>query len=137
MTATRMKRAGAVGFTVLVVMAVLLVVVLGSSYRFQESVVVRPGERYVYELDGYSWTTLQFTIRSTGPVTVCITDGTGLNALYSGGEAICLFKVDGATNVDRVWRFPKNGPLYLVVIPKSKEGPVSLHLNVKGGVRFW
>lgn len=74
-----------------------------------------------------------------GTVTVCITDGTGLNALYSGGgEAICLFKVDGgATNVDRVWRFPKNGPLYLVVIPKSKEGPVSLHLNVKGGVRFW
>ncbi len=132
------KKAEAFGFTILLIGAILLsTILLGASYSSQRKIVIPPGGYYVYKLSGHEWSMIQFSMRSNEPVTVCITDETGFRILKSGDGALCLFKVDGATRIDKVWRFPKNGPMYMVIIPDSKEGPVSISLRVKGGLILW
>ncbi|WP_226996611.1 hypothetical protein [Thermococcus sp. 5-4] len=132
------KRIEAFGFTILIVGAILLAATLwGVSYKFQENVVIPTGGYYAYKLDGYEWSVIQFSMKSNEPVTICITDEVGFRILKSGDGALCLFKVDGATRVDKIWRFPKNGPMYLVIIPDSNGGPVSISLRVKGGLVLW
>ncbi|WP_232460748.1 hypothetical protein [Thermococcus barossii] len=132
------KRIEALGFTVLIVGAILLAATLwGVSYRFQENIVIPTDGYYAYKLDGYEWSVIQFSVKSDKPVTVCITDDVGLRIIKSGDGALCLFKVDGTTKIDKIWRFPKNGPLYMVIIPDSRGGPVSISLRLKGGLILW
>ncbi|WP_297089941.1 hypothetical protein [Thermococcus sp.] len=132
------RRIEALGFTIFVIGAILIAATLwGASYRFQENVVISPGGYYVYKLEGYDWSVIQFSIKSTEPVTVCITDDVGFRILKSGDGALCLFKVDDTTSVEKIWRFPKDGPMYLIIIPESKGGPVSVSVRVKGGLILW
>ncbi|ASJ12530.1 hypothetical protein A3L14_06325 [Thermococcus thioreducens] len=133
-----MKRIEALGFTILVVGLILVAATLwGASYSFQENVVISSGGYYVYKLEGYDWSVIQFSIKSTEPVTVCITDEVGLRILKSGDGALCLFKVDDTTSVEKIWRFPKDGPMYMIIIPESNGGPVSVSIHVKGGLVLW
>ncbi|NJE47261.1 hypothetical protein E3E35_07585 [Thermococcus sp. GR7] len=132
------KRIEALGFTIVVVTVLIIAPILwGASYNFKEDILIEPGDYKVYKLDGYEWSMLHFLIESDRPVTVCITDETGLRMLKSGEGMICLFRVDSTTSVERVWRFPKRGPLYLVIISDSTDEPTSVHLQVEGGLILW
>ncbi|NJE61352.1 hypothetical protein E3E51_06270 [Thermococcus sp. 21S7] len=131
------KRIEAFGFAVLIVGAILLAAtLLGVSYKFQENIVIPAGGYYAYRVEGHEWSVMRFSIKSDEPVTLCITDDVGFRILKSGDGALCLFKVDGATRVDKIWRFPKAGPMYMVIIPESKDA-VSVSLQVKGGLFLW
>lgn len=133
-----LRRLEAFGFALMVVVIVLLSVsILGVSYQLQEEVVIPPGDYYIYEIQGYEWSMVYFSITSDNPVTICITDDTGLSMLESGRGALCFFKVDNTYSLERTWRFPKNGSMYLVMMSDSAEGPTKVQLLVRLGIIPW
>ena len=132
-----LKRVEALGLTIAVVLAVVLVLaVLGVSYSVREETLINPGEYEVYELEGDEWSTVYFSVDSTLPVTVCITDGTGISMLKSG-RSLCFFKAEGVTHLEKMWRFPTEGPLYLVLVNDSGEKPARVSLRISTGPIMW
>ncbi|NJE02976.1 hypothetical protein [Thermococcus sp. MV11] len=133
-----LRKLEALGFSAVIVVIILLgTAVWGASYRFHEDLTLNPGEYYVYKIKGHSWSTVYLSIESTKPVTVCITDGTGIAMLKSGEGSLCFLKAERIRNLERLWRFPKNGPLYLVLLPDSDDGPVRVSLTVESGLVPW
>ena len=132
------KRLEAVAFALAVVVIIILgITTWGLSYRFQESAFIEPGGYYVYRLEGYEWSVLEFSIKSDEPVTICITDDVGLRILKSGDGAFCFFKAEDVTSIEKIWRFPKSGNMYFVIIPESNESPISVSLRIRGGLILW
>jgi len=105
--------------------------VTGSARTLNQTFNAREGEFYTFGLHGTTWSMMRLSLSSSSPVTVCVTNGYGLEMLKSGRGTMCLFKADGVRNLNRVWRFPENGVLYLVVIPREKA---RVHLEVKTGL---
>lgn len=133
-----LKRIEAISFTLTVILIVLLLTAAwGASYRFQKTAIITPGNYFVYRMDGYEWSVIHLSIEADNPVTVCITDEVGLRILKAGDGTLCFFKAEGVTELDKVWRFPKNGQVYLVIIPDSEESPISVSLRIKGGLLLW
>ncbi|ASJ09251.1 hypothetical protein A3L11_08425 [Thermococcus siculi] len=133
-----LRKLEALGFTFTVVLAVVLALALmATSSSIRDDVIITPGEYRIYELEGNPWSTVHFSIDSTEPVTVCITDDTGISLLKSGEGALCFFKAEGVTHIEKIWRFPKGGPLYLVVIGNSPEEPAEVSLRLSSGLVMW
>jgi molybdopterin-binding protein len=105
--------------------------VTGSIGTLTQSFSADAGEYYVYPIWGTTWSMMRISLHSEAPVTVCITDSSGLEMLRSGGEAFCLFRASDVTELDRVWRFPSSGRMYLVVLPKEET---SVELQIKTGL---
>ncbi|WP_246454692.1 hypothetical protein [Thermococcus camini] len=133
-----LKKMEALGFSLMIVAVVLMATaVWGGSHRFQEDVVLNSGEYYLYTLNGHQWSTVYFSIKSTGPVTVCITDGTGVEMLKSGEGPLCFFKAEDTTSIEKIWRFPEKGHLYLVLVPAPGTRQARVSITVKSGLILW
>lgn len=103
----------------------------GNAGVLNQAFTARKGEFYTFGLRGTSWSMVKLSVRAGSPLTVCITDSYGLEMLKSGRGSMCLFRAAGVKEVERVWRFPKTGVLYLVIIP---ERDTKVQLKVKTGL---
>ncbi|WP_297522190.1 hypothetical protein [Thermococcus sp.] len=121
----------------IVVSAFLLLSLLVPPYHLREVATLGPGGYRVYELRGTQWGMVHFSIESSGPVTVCITNSGGLRLLEAGRAAPCLFNVVDTTHVSQFWRFPVKGPLYIVVVNPSIREPVRVSVDVANGLVVW
>ncbi|AEK72158.1 hypothetical protein GQS_01280 [Thermococcus sp. 4557] len=133
-----LKKMEALGFSLMIVAAVLMVAaVWGGSHGFQGDVMLNPGEYYLYTLSGHQWSTIYFSIKSTQPVTICITDETGVEMLKSGESPLCFFRAEDTTSIEKIWRFPEKGPLYLVLVPAPGTQQTRVSITVKSGLVLW
>ena len=105
--------------------------VAGGIGTLNQSFFGEGGRYYVYSLTGTTWSMMRISVSSEAPVTVCITDSPGLEMLRSGNGALCLFKATDVTELDKVWRFPKSGVLYMVILPEENT---SVRVEVKTGL---
>jgi len=123
-------------FAVLVVGLLLIISLIGSGmYRYSnEDVANGP---VAYRMTGGTWSVVYFSVNANKPVDVCITDETGLEMMKSGGGALCLFKASNVKSIDKFWRFPENGPLYLVVIPLQGENGVKVRVRISTMFSNW
>ncbi|WP_456422707.1 hypothetical protein [Thermococcus sp.] len=75
-----------------------------------------------------SFLTISIHVSASTPVTVCITDSSGLERLKDGEEALCYLYAKGITNMKKVWRSPGEGPFYLVIV-SDKPSEVALSID--------
>ncbi len=102
----------------------------------ENEITLHPGEIAMYEIDGTSWSVIYFSVNSNHPVTVCITKGNG-EGMIKAGSGMCLFLEEHVTHLSKVWRFPVDGPLYLLVIPEGERTPVSVHVEIRSLMSTW
>lgn len=103
---------------------------------YKDKIILQNGDLAMYRIDGTSWTVIYISVSSSQPVSVCITDENGLQMLKTG-SGMCLFLEEHVTHVTKIWRFPVNGPLYLIVIPEEGKPSVSLNLEVRSLMGTW
>ena len=126
-----LRKLEALGITfALVVVPIMILAVLGFFGRIEENTLIYPGQYEVYKIKGGTWTTVYISLDSTQPVTVCITDEAGLKMLKSGKGMLCFFKAERVMHLEKVWRFPKKGSLYLVLVNNSTRTPAKLSIRV-------
>jgi len=115
-------------FSVVAVVFVGFVVATGSSATYR--VKLNPGSPRYFLIPG-GFLTVSLDVSASEPVTVCITDSTGLSELESGGNALCYFYARDVTNVRRVWRSPGGGQFYLVLL---SEKPAEATVTIERGI---
>ena len=115
-------------FSVVAVVFIGFVVATGSSATYH--VTLSPNSPYYFSISG-SFLTLSVDVSSSEPVTVCITDSTGLAKLEAGGRALCYLYAQDVTDLRRVWRSPNDGQFYLVIISdKPAEATVTIERGI-------
>lgn len=123
-------------FVIAVMMALGITSVSALTSAYEHETVLKGGHIGVYELDGTPWSIIYFSVKSSQPVTVCITNGNGNHAL-SSGTGVCLFLAKHVTHISKVWRFPVKGPLYLLIIPEREDTPVSVQVEIRTLLSGW
>ncbi|WP_297064930.1 hypothetical protein [Thermococcus sp.] len=114
-------------FSVVAVVFIGFVVATGSTATYYLSVSPSSPE---YVSIGGGFLTVSLDVSSSEPVTVCITDSTGLSRLESGKGALCYLYAQDVTSVKKLWRSPTNGQFYLVIM---SEKPTKAKVTIKSG----
>ncbi|WP_457742031.1 hypothetical protein [Thermococcus sp.] len=130
---TRTFEAGLFAISVTILLGLAVVGVTHSSYS--NSFFLAPNSTYTIQLRGYQWESIYIEIKSSTPVTVCITDSVGLRLLHSGEGALCYLYKANVTKFDEYWRFPTSKRLYLLIISKGEAAKVKVNLRM--GVLTW
>ncbi len=128
--------ADALAFVIAVMVALGISSVSALTSVYEHDTVLYGGQIGMYELDGTQWSIIYFSITSDKPVTVCITDQSW-NQMIPGGTGVCLFLAQHVTHISKVWRFPMEGPLYLMIIPENEDTPVSVHVEIRNLLSSW
>ncbi|WP_297500762.1 hypothetical protein [Thermococcus sp.] len=129
------RRSRALFFSLLVVVIVSMVI-LGMAYSsYEAKVKLEPYSASAFSLSGYLLQSVYIEVHSSEPVSLCITDTAGLDAIYSGGQPICYFYRPSVTDVETLWRFPTSGEFYLVLV--SGERGAEVWISLRSGPIVW
>ena len=120
--------AGSFAFAVMAVVFVGFTVATSSSTTYH--LTLHPNSIYYFSISG-NFLTIFIEVSSSEPVTVCITDATGLAKLKAGEKALCYMYVENVRDLKRVWRNPTGGQIYLVII---SEKPAEAIVTIKRGI---
>ncbi|WP_297550544.1 hypothetical protein [Thermococcus sp.] len=111
-------------FSVVAVVFIGFVVATESSATYH--IFLYPNYPKSLSIDG-SFLTVSIDVSSREPVTLCITDSTGLERLKTGGKALCYFYVSNVKNAKKIWRSPKGGKFYLIILSdKETEATITI-----------
>jgi len=121
----------------IVMLTFLLTLLFIPPYHIHEVTTLPPGGYQVYKLQGTQWSMVHFSVNSSGPVTICITNLGGMHLLRSGKGVLCLFNKEDVTHMNVFWRFPQKGPLYMLVVNPSENRPVKVSISVTSGILVW
>ncbi len=131
----RGQRSRALFFSILMVVIVFMAI-LGMAYSsYEAKVKLEPYSISAFSLNGYSLQSIYIEVHSSAPISLCITDTAGLDALYSGGKPLCYFYRPSVTDVETLWRFPSSGEFYIVLISWDKGAEV--WVSLRSGPIVW
>ncbi|GAB6134936.1 hypothetical protein JCM16307_04840 [Thermococcus prieurii] len=115
-------------FSVVAVVFIGFVAATGSSVTYH--VTLSPSSPYYFSISG-GFLTVSVEVSSSEPVTVCMTDATGLAKLKAGEKALCYMYAGNVKDLKRVWRSPNDGQFYLVILSdKPAEATVTIERGI-------